>query len=221
MPPERNFPPSARPPRDRYNFGAGAGGGGGARRPFTPGGGGPRPPFRPMPPPPEPLHTVRLREGDREAEISGSPEFVRQTLDDLPNLFARLRGEHVAPRRPASISMPPPPSDGKGHPDATPVAAAHTHDDEDDDADAHETPAQAHAQPPREPHRRERHTRKPRTLEEQVFDVLAGAGQPMSVAAIRQRLGGEATGQQIRRLLERASDRVVATDERPAGYALR
>ena len=69
------------------------------------------------PPPPRPFggasqHTLRLREGDRELEVSGSPEFVRQTLNDLPVLLARLRGE-AAPR--ASISLPPPPA---------PVAAA-------------------------------------------------------------------------------------------------
>lgn len=42
-------------------------------------------------------------------EVSGSPAFVRQVLDDLPVLWARLHGEG-APRR-ASIRMPEPPRD--------------------------------------------------------------------------------------------------------------
>jgi hypothetical protein len=54
-----------------------------------------------------------------------------------------------------------------------------------------------------------------------VLDVLAHAEHPLSVAAIRERLAEPATGQQIRRILERAADRVVANDERPAGYSLR
>jgi hypothetical protein len=50
---------------------------------------------------------VRLRDGDREIEVSGSAVFIRQVLDDLPALWARLRGE-TAPR-PAAIRMPQPP----------------------------------------------------------------------------------------------------------------
>ena len=52
--------------------------------------------------------TVRVRDGDREIEVSGSAVFVRQVLDDLQNIWARLRGD--APQRPASIRMPEPPA---------------------------------------------------------------------------------------------------------------
>ncbi|MBV8300542.1 MAG: hypothetical protein JOY68_01300 [Candidatus Dormibacteraeota bacterium] len=52
---------------------------------------------------------MRLQDGDRVFEVSGSPAFVRQVLDDLPVLWARLHGEG-APRR-ASIRMPEPPRD--------------------------------------------------------------------------------------------------------------
>jgi hypothetical protein len=53
------------------------------------------------------VHTVRLRDGDRELEVSGSAVFVRQLLDDLASLWPRLHGEGHA--RPSHISMPPPP----------------------------------------------------------------------------------------------------------------
>jgi hypothetical protein len=59
-------------------------------------------------------------------------------------------------------------------------------------------------------------------LEEQIFAVLRGSGRPLAVAAIRQRLdGGEVTGQQVRRVLERAGSRVVVSKDRPATYSLR
>src|SRR5579864_2879479 len=76
-------------------------------RPPGPGG---RPPFRPAPRPDsfQPLvHTLRLRDGDREIEVSGSAAFIRQVLDDIPELWARLRGE--VPAQPSRIRMPPPP----------------------------------------------------------------------------------------------------------------
>jgi hypothetical protein len=234
MPPERHSPPPARPPRDRH--GGGGPGFGGPRRSFGPpreGGGfggprdsGPRPPFtpRPLPPPAEPLHTVRIREGEREVEVSGTADFVRHTLDDLPSLLARFHGEAAAPSRPASISMPPPPRA------AAQSAAAHDDTDDDDtDADADEDAPNTTKQPATG-HRRDRHVAasngkngavKGGSLEDRVFTVLQRAAHPLSVAAIRQQLGGDSSGQQIRRILERASDRVVATDERPAAYALR
>jgi hypothetical protein len=53
------------------------------------------------------VHTVRLRDGDRELEVIGSAVFVRQLLDDLASLWPRLHGEGHS--RPAHISMPPPP----------------------------------------------------------------------------------------------------------------
>lgn len=55
---------------------------------------------RPTPPAP---HSLRLRDGERELEVSGSADFIRQTLTELPALLARLRGE-PAPR--ASVAMP-------------------------------------------------------------------------------------------------------------------
>lgn len=70
---------------------------------------GPRP-FRPAPRMDfgQPLmHTLRLRDGDREIEVSGSAAFIRQMLDDIPALWARLEG--ATPPQPASIRMPDPP----------------------------------------------------------------------------------------------------------------
>ncbi len=218
MPPERHAGPPPRPPRDRHagpgGF-AGGGGftGGGPRRSFggpPRDGGGSRPPFQPRPftPPPAAPHSVRLRDGDREVEVSGSPEFVRQTLDDLPALLARLRGEVAPHSRPASISMPPPPAA------AEPEAEAEL--DAEDDEEEPEPPRPA----PR--NGRARHAGNGKaSLEDRVFDVLARAGHPLSVAGIRRELGGEESGQQIRRILERDADRVYSTDERPAAYALR
>src|SRR5437870_8331716 len=77
------------------------------RPPFA----GPRPPFRPpgrFEPAAPMVHTVRLRDGDRELEVSGSAVFVRQLLDDLASLWPRLHGEGHS--RPAHIGMPPPPA---------------------------------------------------------------------------------------------------------------
>jgi len=226
MPPERHSGPP-RPPRDRYS---GPPSFGGPRRSFggPPGGhsgppreGGPRPPFTPRPTfsalapaPAQPTHTVRLRDGDREVEVSGTPDFVRSTLDDLPALLARLRGETPAPARPASISMPPPP----------PAPAADLEDDDDDEPPAPRAKAPAPKAPALKAERvngRVRHARNGASLEDRVFDALAHADHPLSVAGIRKQLGGTESGQQIRRILERAADRVYTTDERPAAYALR
>src|SRR5579884_1615762 len=229
MPPDRHAGPPPRPSRDRHTGPGFAGGG--PRRSFggPPGHGGPprdagpRPPFVPRPPfPPReatPLHTVRLREGDREAEISGSAEFVRQTLDDLPALFARLRGETPPHARPASISMPAPPHEAHDLHDAADLA-----DDEPPEPEE-AAPAPPPVQPAARTERangRVRHARNGKaSLEDRVFDVLTRAEHPLSVARIRQQLGGAESGQQIRRILERASDRVDSTDERPAAYFLR
>jgi len=225
MPPDRHAGPPARPPRDRH---AGPGGfGGGPRRSFGGPGGpregaGPRPPFTPRPFTPGgggggPAHSVRLRDGDREVEVSGTPEFVRQTLDDLPGLLARLRGEAPPHTRPASISMPPPPQ----------PAAAHVDEEDEDEEEPAPAPAPAPQTPRKAPGKtpgngRARHGKNgAATLEDRVFDLLARAEHPLSVAGIRQQLGGAESGQQIRRILERASDRVWSTDERPAAYSLR
>ena len=175
-------------------------------------------------PPVEPAQSVRLREGDREAEIHGSAAFVRQTLDDLPALFARLRGEAPQSSRPASISLPKPPQTQRT---AHAEQDVDDFDDIEDDLDAEEDEEEELPEPPRRAAaRRERHAPKAAangngTLEARVFRALERADHPLSVAAIRKQIGGDTTGQQIRRILERASDRVVATSERPAAYALR
>ncbi len=164
-------------------------------------------------PPPE--HSVRIRDGDREVEVSGNPAFVRQVLDDLPTLIGRLRGE--APGR-SPITMPPAPEAHTAATTPTPTSPA---------AVASEPPA---APPTGRPasngtgtgDRRRPPSSAAASLEEQIFEVLRGSGRPLAVAAIRQRLdGGDVTGQQVRRLLERAGARVVMSDERPATYSLR
>jgi hypothetical protein len=183
-----------------------------AQRPFI------RPPTRggDMPPPD---HAVRLRDGDREIEVSGNPAFVRQVLDDLPTLMARLRGE--AQGR-STISMPAPPSQAP----ATSVALA------DEPAVATEVVTPEPLQPGHSAggngsrngtHRKHSAaTEASADLEERVFQVLRGSTRPLAVAAIRQRLDGpEVTGQQVRRLLERAGSRVNVSADRPATYSLR
>jgi hypothetical protein len=161
---------------------------------------------------PPPDHAVRIRDGDREIEVSGNPAFVRQVLDDLPTLMARLRGE--APGRSAT-SMPPPP--------AQPAASAIAPDDRDaSETSAESLPAAtqsgkngAHVKPAGA-------TAVSPSLEDRVFQVLRGSGRPLAIAAIRQRLDGpEVTGQQVRRLLERAGPRVTVSSDRPATYSLR
>jgi hypothetical protein len=108
--------------------------------------------------------------------------------------------------------MPPPP----------PEQAAR-HDDHDARTHAERVaPVDAHEDERPRVHRNGKSTHNGSgSLEDQVFEVLAQADHPLSVAAIRKRIGGPATGQQIRRILERASDRVQATSERPAAYTLR
>jgi hypothetical protein len=155
-----------------------------------------RPPFggpRPFRPPPRqdtaPLvHTFRLREGDREIEVSGSAVFVRQALDDLPILLSKLRGEE-APRS-ASIRMPPP---GGGA--ALPASRAEQ-----------ATPARRFA--------------GNGSVEERILAVLREADRPLAVAAIRKRLGSDVTPQQVRRAIERASDRISTSRDRPATYRI-
>lgn len=87
MPEDR--PPRPPRPADRQGF---------QPRPFRPG-------LRPDTGPP-PQHSVRIRDGGREIEVTGSAGFVRQVLDDLHNIWAQLSGE--GPRQPASIRMPAP-----------------------------------------------------------------------------------------------------------------
>jgi hypothetical protein len=164
-------------------------------------------------PPPE--HSVRIRDGEREIEVIGNPAFVRQVLDDLPTLMGRLRGE--APGR-TTISMPPPPDPRPEGGDTTGIAPS---------ASADVTKTASTVDPAAAPNgngsrRGASTTAVGGSLEQQIFEVLRGSGRPLAVAAIRQRLDGdEVTGQQVRRLLERAGTRVVVSSDRPATYSLR
>ena len=144
---------------------------------------------------------MRLRDGDREIELSGSAPFVRQLLDDLPALLGRLRSE--PPSRPSSISMPPPPA-------PIPAAAAPSPVPER---------AAAAVEAPVEPASNGHSPTDP--LTRQVLAVMRKAGHPVSIAEIRNRLSDPVSGQQVRRVLERASEKVVNTGGRPAEYRLR
>ncbi|HEX6493330.1 MAG TPA: hypothetical protein VF112_07445 [Candidatus Dormibacteraeota bacterium] len=175
---------------------------------FTPRGAGgapfsPRPGGAPVAPRfgSEQLHSVRLREGDREIEVSGSAAFVRQLLDDLPALLGRLRSEGSS--KPASISMPPAP--------ALPAPASTA-----SDAGAEETAAPVETPAPAT------NGRAPAdALTRQVLAIMRKAARPMGIAEIRRRLSDPVSGQQVRRVLERASEQVVNTGGRPAEYRLR
>jgi hypothetical protein len=182
----------------------------GAPRPFvrTPTRGGDLPP---------PDHRVRLRDGDREIEVTGNPAFVRQVLDDLPVLMARLRGE--APGRTA-ISMPAPPA-------TQPVLAAAPATDEAPSAAGDHAPvsgsqlARVARTGARNGIRRAAGNGAAGILERQVFDALRGSTRPLAISAIRERIDSQPTGQEVRRLLERAGDRVNRSADRPATYSLR
>ena len=159
---------------------------------------GPAPGGRPSSEPAAAPSSVRIKDGEREVEVSGSPIFVRQVLDDLPALVARLRGE--APPTPAAIRMPAPSAEQppaarpavSDAPVPVPVAAA----SEAADGDG-------------------------ASLEAQVLAALRSSAHPLAVMGIRDRLGPGVTGQQVRRILERAGSKVVASGERPIRYRLR
>ena len=153
----------------------------------------------------EQVHSVRLREGDREIEVSGSAAFVRQLLDDLPALLARLRSEGST--KPASISMPPPPAPLPAPPAAPGPAASKA--GEEDAPDPVERAAPTNGRAPAD------------ALTRQVLAVMRRAARPMGIAEIRKRLPEPVSGQQVRRVLERASEQVVNTGGRPAEYRLR
>ena len=214
-PAERFTPSRPRPQQDRPSYGdrpAFGGAGSGDR----PGGPSARPPFSPRPPfagPQRPADAgpvgggpsggrIRLRDGDREVEVHGTPAFIRQTLEDLPQLFARLTGT-PAPT-PAAISIPASPP-RNGVESTFGVTAA--------DADVESAPAT-----PRPA--RVAVAQDSDELERNVFAVLRRSKRPLKVADIRAQLDGDATGQQVRRILER-SDRVTSNSDKPAGYRLR
>jgi hypothetical protein len=156
-------------------------------------------------------HSLKLRDGDREIEVSGSAAFVRQVLDDLPAMWARLHGEGSS--RPRGIDLPSP------RPHEQPVAA-HT---------LAEEPVIA---PVRDPATNGKHAvasaatngKRPAergTPDDKVIAVLKSSTRPLAVAAIRKRLGSTFTPQQVRRILERNAPKVSVTDDRPATYRLR
>ena len=66
-----------------------------------------------------------------------------------------------------------------------------------------------------------KHTTTRSTPDDKVLAVLKESTRPLAVAAIRKRLGGSFTPQQVRRILERNAPKVTVTDERPATYRLR
>lgn len=158
---------------------------------------------------PEAAASIRVRDGDREVEVHGSPTFCRQVVDELPALLARIRAE--AGGTPAAIALPPHPGNGASHhgPDnvraaapAARVAASTGAAATDADADADEDDAVT-------------------DLDEAVLAVVAGAGRPITIAEVRRRLPETTSGQQVRRILERAADRVVNSGGKPAAYRLR
>ncbi len=169
-----------------------------------------RPPFRPAPRvevPAAPMsHSLRLRDGEREIEVSGSAAFVRQVLDDLPAMWTRLHGEGST--RPARIDLP-------AHAEApAPVVAAHVNRVPESAPEPARTPAPVAAS-------NGKHTTTRSTPDDKVLAVLKESTRPLAVAAIRKRLGGSFTPQQVRRILERNAPKVTVTDERPATYRLR
>ena len=172
-----------------------------------------RPPFRPTPRvevPAAPIaHSLRLRDGDREIEVSGSAAFVRQVLDDLPAMWTRLHGEGST--RPARIDLP-----ARTEAQA-PAAVVAEHSNRVPES----APEPAKSAPAATPTSNGKHTATRSTPDDKVLAVLRESTRPLAVAAIRKRLGGSFTPQQVRRILERNAPKVSVTDERPATYRLR
>jgi hypothetical protein len=156
-------------------------------------------------------HSLRLRDGDREIEVSGSAAFVRQVLDDLPAMWNRLHGEGST--RPARIDLP-------AHTEApAPVVAEHVNrvpESAPEPTRSVAPAAVAHAAASNG-----KHTTTRSTPDDKVLAVLKESTRPLAVAAIRKRLGGSFTPQQVRRILERNAPKVTVTDERPATYRIR
>ena len=151
-------------------------------------------------------HSLRLRDGEREIEVSGSAAFVRQVLDDLPAMWTRLHGEGST--RPARIDLP-------AHTDAPAPAVEHVN------RVPESAPEPARTVAPTSASSNGKHTTTRSTPDDKVLAVLKESTRPLAVAAIRKRLGGSFTPQQVRRILERNAPKVSVTDERPATYRLR
>jgi hypothetical protein len=164
--------------------------------------------------------SVRLKDGEREIEVSGTPIFVRQVLDDLPTLLARLRGE--TPPTPAAIRMP---ASSAGQPPAAHPSAPEVHAPAPGTASHRPAPEEPPITPEvpvvAAPLSDAAADGDGTSLEEQVLAALRGAAHPLPVVGIRDRLGPEVSGQQVRRILERAASKVVASDDRPIRYRLR
>ncbi|HEY8674006.1 MAG TPA: hypothetical protein VIM76_09655 [Candidatus Dormibacteraeota bacterium] len=158
-------------------------------------------------------HSLRLRDGEREIEVSGSAAFVRQVLDDLPAMWARLHGEG-APRS-GRIDLPAPRQQERVASEA--VVAAHPAPEPLDAPAAEPVSNGRHAAPASNGKR----AADRGTPDDKVLAVLKTSTRPLAVAAIRKRLGGSFTPQQVRRILERNGPKVAVTDDRPATYRLR
>lgn len=172
-----------------------------------------RPPFRPAPrvevPAPPLNHSLRLKDGDREIEVSGSAAFVRQVIDDLPAMWTRLHGEGST--RPARIDLP-----SRAE---TLAAAVVEQPSAPIEAAPAKVPAAASNGKAAASNGKPASTRS--TPDDKVLAVLKDSTRPLAVAAIRKRLGGSFTPQMVRRILERNAPKVSVTDDRPATYRLR
>jgi hypothetical protein len=158
-------------------------------------------------------HSLRLRDGEREIEVSGSAAFVRQVLDDLPAMWARLHSEG-APRS-GRIDLPAPRQQDRVAPEA--IVAALPSPEPVDLPAAEPVSNGRHAAPASNGKR----AAERGTPDDKVLSVLKASTRPLAVAAIRKRLGGSFTPQQVRRILERNGPKVAVTDDRPATYRLR
>ncbi len=178
-----------------------------------------RPPFRPAPRvevPAAPMtHSLKLRDGDREIEVSGSAAFVRQVLDDLPAMWARLHGEGSS--RPGRIDLPAP---RQQEPSVTEEPMA-VHEVAEAPVVARAQEPVANGKHPAGASNGKRAASERGTPDDKVLAVLKGSSRPLAVAAIRKRLGSTFTPQQVRRILERNALKVFVTEDRPATYRLR
>jgi hypothetical protein len=157
-------------------------------------------------------HSLRLRDGEREIEVSGSAAFVRQVLDDLPAMWARLH-DGGSPRQ-GRIDLPSPRPQDRPEATAAPPRAASEPVDTPVDQPVSNGRHPAPTTDGKRPAERG-------TPDDKVLAVLKSSTRPLAVAAIRKRLGGSFTPQQVRRILERNAPKVSVTDDRPATYRLR
>ena len=139
--------------------------------------------------------------------MHGSPGFCRQLLDDLPTLFARLRGEGG---RASAVALPVPQPPAAASPPAGPPS------------DRVPTPSEFGASSPRAANgRASLADDSAAALDEAVMNVLRSARRPITIAELRRRLPDSVSGQAVRRALERAADRVVNVGGKPAAYRAR